>query len=87
MKFTAKKIYKLEANKNLTPGKGIVPATAEPIKALHCIKRPHAEVSIRTIEGQAITFPIEAFVPGAIYPYSVIQVNEAGANCFLGLSD
>ena len=87
MNFTAKKIYTLEPNKDLLPGKGVLAEDANPIMALHCIIPPNAEVVIRTITGQVIKFPPAAFVCGAIYPYEIRQVNEIGAACFLGLSD
>ena len=87
MNFTAKNIYILPANKDLLPGKGVVPQGANPIKAVHCIQVPNAEVVIRTTSDQVVKFPPGAFVQGAIYPYEIRQVNEIGAGCFVGLSD
>ncbi len=87
MNFIATNIYTLEKDKDLAPGKGILPVGSKPIKAIHCIAQPSSEVIIRTINGQVVKFPPNSFVPGAIYSYSIRQINEAGAGCFLGLSD
>jgi hypothetical protein len=87
MNFNVKKIYKLEANKDLHPGHGIIPAGSNPIKAIHCITSPNAEVVIRLTNGEIFNFPPHAFVQGAIYPYEIRQVNEVASDCFLGLSD
>lgn len=87
MNFTATNIYTLVKDKDLAPGKGVVPEGSKGIKALHCISRPSSEVVIRMVNGQVIKFPSTSFVAGAIYPYSIRQINEAGAGCFLGLSD
>lgn len=87
MNFTATNVYILEKDKDLLPGKGILEKGVKPIKAIHCIQQPTSEVVIRTLNGQVISFPPAAFVTGAIYPYSIRQINEVGASCFLGLSD
>jgi hypothetical protein len=87
MNFIVKNIYKLEANADLSPGKGIIGRDKQPIKAIHCIKKPNAEIVMRMMNGQVCTFPPGAFVCGAIYQYEIRQVNEVGADCFMGLTD
>lgn len=82
----AKKIYILEQNKNYRPGDVIINSLQSPITALHCIYQPTKEVVFKTIENQRITIPPSGFVPGAIYPYSIIEINQEGARCFLGIS-
>ena len=87
MNFIATKIYQLEGNKDLLPGRGILPTDSNPIQAIHCIMQPTSEVVIRTATGQVINFPHNSFVQGAIYPYSIRQVNDEGSRCFVGLSN
>lgn len=87
MYFIAKKFYKLQANANYLPGKGKIPEDGKSITALHCIAQPVGDVIFRTINNQICTFPPEAFVVGAIYPYEIIQVNEIAADAFIGLSE
>lgn len=87
MYFTAKKVYKLEANVDYMPGKGIIPVKDKSITALHCITQPENDVVFRTMTGQVCKFPPDAFIPGAIYPYEIRQVNEIAAICFFGLSE
>jgi len=84
MNFIANKVYKLTANVDLGPGGNHI--TGNAIKALHCVTGPETDIVIRMLDNQVITFPPEAFVPGAIYPYSIRQINDEGARCFLGLS-
>lgn len=83
---SAKRIYRLDSNKNYLPGHGVIDRSHEPIKALHCIFPPSNKITFKTIENQTISMPKEAFVAGAIYPYSIIQINEEGAKCFIGIS-
>ncbi len=87
MNFSAKYVYTLVSNANLTPGKGQIEENKNGIKALHCINMPEGDVVFRTAGGTISTFPPSAFVVGAIYPYEIVQINESGAKAFLGLSD
>lgn len=87
MYFTAKKVYKLEANIDYMPGKGVISDKDKSITALHCIRQPESDIIFRTMAGQVCKFPPEAFIPGAIYPYEIRQVNEVVSLCFLGLSE
>jgi hypothetical protein len=87
MYFIAKKFYTLQPNIDYLPGKGQIPENEKPISALHCIAQPQDIVVFRTISGQVCKLPPEAFVPGAIYPYEVRQVNESASLSFIGLSE
>lgn len=87
MNFIATNVYTLVKDVDLAPGKGVIPEDAQPIKALHCISEPEREVIFRTVNDQVVKFPPHSFVVGAIYSYSIRQINEVGAECFLGLSD
>ena len=84
MNFIANKVYSLTANVDLAAGGKHISGNA--IKALHCIRQPESEVVIRMLDNQVVKFPPEAFVAGAIYPYSIRQINDEGARSFLGLS-
>jgi hypothetical protein len=88
MYFTAKKVYKLQANVDYKPGVGIIKDESDkPITAIHCIRQPESELVFRTMDGQVCRLPAEAFICGAIYPYEIRQVNEVMASCFVGLSE
>lgn len=79
-----KNIYRLKGNADLLPGKGVIPAGKE-ISGLHCIKKPTENVIIRFLGGEKSEFPPNAFVPGAIYPYSIRQISPSGEDCFYAL--
>lgn len=81
-----KKIYKLKPNVDYMPGFGVLSDIDKPIIAIHCIINPTEEISIKTIEGQVIIFPIGSLVQGAIYPYEIRQVDEHGSLCLYGIS-
>ena len=82
-----KEIYKLQSNVSLAPGKTVISEkTSAPIVALHCIKQPQKPIVFRLHSGKVVEMPPEAFVQGAIYPYKVLQINEEGAQCFMGLT-
>lgn len=85
MNFTAKEFIKLIPNVDLTPGRGHLDKNSSPIYAIHCIKQPRENVVITPVSGEKFTFPASAFVQGAIYPFSVKEINDTGANCFVGL--
>lgn len=87
MYFIAKRFYTLQPNVDYLPGKGQISENEKPISALHCIAQPKSDIVFRTIAGQVCKLSPEAFVPGAIYPYEIRQVNEAAALSFLGLSE
>lgn len=82
-----KEIYELQSNVSLAPGKSVIKdKNTTPIVALHCIRQPKKPVVFRLYSGKVVEMPASAFVEGAIYPYKILQINEEGANCFLGLS-
>jgi len=80
------RLYHLKSDKDYRPGHGVIDATHPCIKSLHCIQFPEKPVNFKTILGQKISLPPEAFVAGAIYPYQIVQINDEGARCFVGLS-
>lgn len=82
-----KEVYELQPNVSLAPGKSVIINKNDgPIVALHCIKQPEKNIVFRLWSSRVITLPPDAFVPGAIYPYKILQINEEGAKCFMGLA-